>query len=47
MIDFEIKSKVQPIGTHKGQTVYYAQPKNQQYFTNEMVIERIVCETSL
>lgn len=33
MIDFEIKSKTQPIGTRKGQTVYYAQPKSQQYFT--------------
>ena len=42
MIDFEIKSKTQPIGTRKGQTVYY-----QQYFTNKMLIERIVRETSL
>lgn len=47
MIDFEIKSKTQPIGTRKGQTVYYAQPKSQQYFTNKMVIDRIVRETSL
>ena len=47
MIDFEIKSKTQPIGTRKGQTVYYAQPKSQQYFTNKMLIERIVRETSL
>ena len=47
MIDFEIKTKVQPIGTRKGQTVYYAQPKSQQYFTNKMLIERIVRETSL
>ena len=44
MIDFEIKSKTQPIGTRKGQTVYFAQPKSQQYFT---LIERIVRETSL
>ena len=44
MIDFEIKSKTQPIGTRKGQTVYYAQPKSQQ---NKMLIERIVRETSL
>ena len=43
MIDFEIKSKTQPIGTRKGQTVYFAQP----YFTNKMLIERIVRETSL
>ena len=47
MIDFEIKSKTQPIGTRKGQTVYYAYPKSQQKLTNEMVIERIVRETSL
>ena len=47
MIEFEIKSKVQPIGTRKGQTVYFAQPKSQQYFTSEMLIERIVRETSL
>ena len=38
MIDFEIKSKTQPIGTRKGQTVYFAQPKSQQYFTNKMLI---------
>ena len=36
MIDFEIKSKTQPIGTRKGQTVYFAQPKSQQYFTNKI-----------
>ena len=47
MIEFEIKSKVQPIGTRKGQTVYFAQPKSQQYFTNKMLIERIVRETSM
>ena len=51
MIEFDIKSKVQPIGTRKGQTVYFAQPKSQQYFTNKMLIkmliERIVRETSL
>ena len=34
-------------GTRKGQTVYFAQPKSQQYFTNKMLIERIVRETSL
>ena len=38
---------MQPIGTRKGQTVYFAQPKIQQYFTNKMLIECIVCETSL
>ena len=47
MIEFDIKSKVQPIGTRKGQTVYFAQPKSQQYFTNKMLIDRIVRETSL
>ena len=47
MIDFEIKTKVQPIGTRKGQTVYYAYPKSQQKLTNDMVVERIVRETSL
>jgi len=47
MIEFEIKQKTQPIGTRKGQTVYYAQPKTQQYFTNKMLVERIVRETSL
>ena len=47
MIDFEIKSRVLNIGTRKGQTVYYAQPKTQQRMTTEMLIERIVRETSL
>ena len=47
MIEFEIKSKVAPLGDRKGQTVYYAYPKSQQKLTNEMVIERIVRETSL
>ena len=47
MIDFEIKSKTQPIGTRKGQTVYYAQAKSQQHLTNKVPIERIVRETSL
>ena len=47
MIHFEIKSKVQPIGERKGQTVYYAHPKSQQQMTHEMVVKRIVNETSL
>ena len=38
---------MQPIGTRKGQTVYFAQPKTEQYFTNKMLSERIVRETSL
>lgn len=47
MIDFEIKSKVQPLGTRKGQTVYYAQPKTNQKMTNKAVVDHIVRETSL
>ena len=47
MIEFEIKSKIAPLGDRKGQTVYYAYPKSQQKLTNEMVIERIVRETSM
>lgn len=47
MIEHEIKSRVITIGNRKGQTVYYAYPKSQQKLTNEMVIERIVRETSL
>ena len=47
MIEHEIKSRVITIGNRKGQTVYYAYPKSQQKLTNDMVIERIVRETSL
>ncbi|MCG2650995.1 HU family DNA-binding protein [Alloprevotella tannerae] len=47
MIEFEVKSKKQPIGKRKGQTVYYAQPKTVQHLTNKMVVDRIVRETSL
>ena len=47
MIEFEAKSKTQPIGKRKGQTVYYAQPVSQQHLTNKMVVDRIVRETSL
>ena len=47
MVEFEIKSRVQPVGNRKGQTVYYAQPKSQQKMTNKMLVERIVRETSL
>jgi len=47
MIEFSVKSKTQVIGMRKGQTVYYAQPKSQQHFTNKMLVERIVRETSL
>ena len=47
MIEFEVKSKTQPIGKRKGQTVYYAQSVSQQHLTNKMVVDRIVRETSL
>lgn len=47
MIQFEVKSRVQPIGERKGQTVYYAAPKMQQKMTSSMVVDRIVRETSL
>jgi len=47
MIEFVVKQKVLPIGTRKGQTVYYAYPKTSQKFTNKMLVERIVRETSL
>ncbi len=47
MLEFEVKSKVQPVGERKGQTVYYARVKSQQKLTNKMLIERIVRETSL
>jgi len=47
MIEFTIKQKVLPIGTRKGQTVYYAYPKTHQKFTNKMLVDRIVRETSL
>ena len=47
MIEFEVKSKTQPIGKRKGQIVSYAQPVSQQHLTNKMVVDRIVRETSL
>lgn len=47
MIEFEVKSRVQPIGKRKGQTVYFATPKSTQRMTTEMLKERIVRETSL
>ena len=47
MLEFEVKSKVQPVGERKGQTVYYAQVKSQQKLTNKMLVERIVRETLL
>lgn len=47
MLEFEVKSRVQPVGVRKGQTVYFAQVKSQQKLTNKMLVERIVRETSL
>ena len=47
MIEFQVKSKTQPLGKRKGQTVYFAQPVSQQHLTNKMVVDRIVRETSL
>ena len=47
MIEFEIKSRKLNVGERKGQIAYYAQPKSQQKLTNQMLIERIVRETSL
>lgn len=47
MVEFEIKSKVQPLGKRKGQTVYYAMPKSKQKLTYKMLLEYIVNETSL
>lgn len=46
-MEFEIKSRVQPVGERKGETVYYAQVKSQQRMTNKMLVEHIVRETSL
>lgn len=47
MLEHEIKNKVLTIGNRKRQTVYYTYPKSQQKLTNNMVVERIVRETSL
>lgn len=47
MVEFEIRSKKQSIGTMKDKTVYYIHPKAQQHMTNQALVERIVHETSL
>lgn len=47
MIQFEIMSRVLPIGTRKGKTVYYAQPKTNQRMTYRALVEQIVRATSL
>lgn len=46
-MEFEVKSRVMNIGNRKGQTVYYAVPKTQDKMTTDMLVERIVRETSL
>ncbi|EGQ16884.1 HU family DNA-binding protein [Prevotella nigrescens] len=47
MIVFEVKSRKQPIGKRKGQTVYFASASSQQHLTNKNVVAQIVRETSL
>ena len=47
MMELDIAKRVQTIGNRKGQTVYYAKLKSQSKMDNDMVIERIVRETSL
>ncbi|MCD8304938.1 MAG: HU family DNA-binding protein [Prevotellaceae bacterium] len=42
-----VLSKVMPIGTRAGVTLYYAWPKQNQHMTNDEVIEHIVDATSL
>ena len=47
MIEFEVRSKKQTVGSKKGQTVYYAVAKNGNRLTLEMLCDMIVDETSL
>ena len=47
MLEFEVREKVLNVGNRKGQTVHFAQVKSQSKMDNDMVIERIVRETSL
>lgn len=47
MMEFEIKSRIQPIGKRKGQTVYYAAPKVSQRMSYKALVSHIVRETSL
>lgn len=46
MIEFDVKSKTQPVGKRKGKKVYFAYPKPQQYMTCRTVVDSIVRETS-
>ena len=47
MLEFGVKSRKATMGSLKGQTVFIAVQKGQQKLTPEMVLERIVRETSL
>ena len=47
MIEFKVTSRKATMGKMKGKTVYIAIPKGQQKISPEMVLERIVRETSL
>ena len=47
MIEFKVTSRKATMGKMKRKTVYIAVPKGQQKLTPEMVLERIVRETSL
>lgn len=47
MIEFKIKQRVAPIGRRKGQTVYYAMPKETRKLSYEALVNRIVRGTSL
>ena len=47
MIEFKVAPRKATMGKMKGKTVYIAVPKGQQKISPEMVLERIVRETSL
>ena len=47
MIEFKVVPRKATMGKMKGKTVYIAVPKGQQKISPEMVLERIVRETSL
>ena len=47
MIEFKVAPRKATMGKMKGKTVYIAVPKGQQKLSPEMILERIVRETSL
>ena len=47
MLEFKVSPRKATMGKMKGKTVYIAVPKGQQKISPEMVLERIVRETSL